>query len=88
MMNNNLINTVDRSTINYKLWCLTFSFDLVPGLVPPRPNPQLVSRLLFDPARALGMRLADRYYAAGCPIELCDTAAARDIWLNLHGGSL
>ena len=28
----------------------------------------------------LGMVRANAYYAAGCPLALCDHAAARDIW--------
>ena len=28
----------------------------------------------------LGMVRSNAYYAAGCPLELCDHAAARDIW--------
>jgi hypothetical protein len=29
----------------------------------------------------LGMLRSNAYYEAGCPIELCDHAAARDLWL-------
>jgi hypothetical protein len=28
----------------------------------------------------LGMVRSNAYYAAGCPLELCDHAAARDVW--------
>ena len=32
----------------------------------------------------LGMVRANAYYAAGCPLELCDHAAARDIWSVIY----
>ena len=32
----------------------------------------------------LGMARSNAYYAAGCPLELCDHAAARDIWNVIH----
>ena len=32
----------------------------------------------------LGMVRANAYHAAGCPLELCDHAAARDIWNVIH----
>ena len=32
----------------------------------------------------LGMVRANAYYAAGCPLELCDHAAARDLWAVIH----
>ena len=32
----------------------------------------------------LGMARANAYYAAGCPLELCDHAAARDLWAVIH----
>ena len=70
-----------------KLWCLTLNLPL-PGTIPPRVNMQLMNRLMFEPAMALVSRLGDRYYAAGCPAELCDTAAARDIWLHLHADQI
>ena len=38
--------------------------------------PDLVTRL--------GMARSNAYYAAGCPVELCDHAAARDLWAVMH----
>ena len=38
--------------------------------------PDLVSRL--------GMMRSNAYYDAGCPLELCDHAAARDLWRVIH----
>lgn len=32
----------------------------------------------------LGMVRANAYYDAGCPLELCDQAAARDVWRVMH----
>ena len=41
-----------------------------------KPAPDLVSRL--------GMARSNAYYDAGCPLELCDHAAARDLWGVIH----
>ena len=38
--------------------------------------PDLVTRL--------GMERSNAYYAAGCPVELCDHAAARDLWRVIY----
>ena len=38
--------------------------------------PNLVTRL--------GITRANAYYAAGCPLELCDHAAARDLWRVIY----
>ncbi len=32
----------------------------------------------------LGMVRSTTYYEAGCPLELCDHAAARDLWRAVH----
>ncbi len=32
----------------------------------------------------LGMVRSNAYHAAGCPLELCDHAAARDLWRVIH----
>jgi len=32
----------------------------------------------------LGLVRSSAYYAAGCPLELCDHAAARDVWQVIH----
>lgn len=32
----------------------------------------------------LGMVRSNAYFAAGCPLELCDHAAARDLWRVVH----
>ena len=36
----------------------------------------------------LGMVRSNSYYAAGCPLELCDHAAARDVWRVLYQDSI
>ena len=36
----------------------------------------------------LGMVRANAYFAAGCPLELCDHAAARDLWAEIHADTL
>ncbi len=56
---------------------------------PPTLGPLLVrpggfaSRLAHSPVdlvTRLGMERSTAYYTAGCPLELCDHAAARDLW--------
>ena len=37
-----------------------------------------------DLATHLGMVRSSAYFAAGCPLELCDHAAARDVWQVMH----
>ena len=32
----------------------------------------------------LGMVRSNAYFAAGCPVELCDHAAARDLWRAIY----
>ena len=32
----------------------------------------------------LGMARANAYHAAGCPLELCDHAASRDLWRVIY----
>lgn len=52
------------------------------GAVPARPG-GFAHRLARPPVELvtrLGMERANAYYAAGCPLELCDHAAARDLW--------
>jgi len=37
-----------------------------------------------DVVTRLGMARSNAYYAAGCPLELCDHAAARDLWRAIY----
>jgi hypothetical protein len=44
---------------------------------------RFAARLAMSPPDVvthLGMVRANAYFAAGCPLELCDHAAARDLW--------
>jgi hypothetical protein len=38
----------------------------------------------IDLVTHLGMVRSNAYYAAGCPLELCDHAAARDVWRVIY----
>jgi hypothetical protein len=38
----------------------------------------------IDLVTHLGMVRSNAYYAAGCPLELCDHAAARDLWRVIY----
>jgi hypothetical protein len=55
-----------------------------PGLgpLPVRPSgfAARLARTPVDLVTRLGMERSNAYYAAGCPLELCDHAAARDLW--------
>ena len=55
-----------------------------PGLgpLPVRPGgfASRLARVPVDLVTHLGMVRSNAYYAAGCPLELCDHAAARDLW--------
>lgn len=60
-----------------------FLFNPPPlGALPARAG-GFAARLAKSPpdlVTHLGMVRANAYYAAGCPVELCDHAAARDLW--------
>jgi hypothetical protein len=48
---------------------------------------QFAARLAQSPpdlVTHLGMVRANAYFEAGCPLELCDHAAARDVWRVIH----
>ncbi len=62
---------------------LRFLFCAPPlGPVPARPGgfARRLARSPVDLVTHLGMARSNAYYAAGCPLELCDHAAARDLW--------
>ena len=42
----------------------------------------------IDLVTHLGMVRANAYFDAGCPLELCDHAAARDVWRVIHHETL
>jgi hypothetical protein len=43
-----------------------------------------LARVPVDLVTSLGMARSNAYYAAGCPVELCDHAAARDLWRVIY----
>ena len=43
-----------------------------------------LARSPVDLVTRLGMARSNAYYAAGCPLELCDHAAARDLWQVIY----
>src|SRR5512135_2184926 len=43
-----------------------------------------LARSPVDLVTRLGMERSNAYYAAGCPLELCDHAAARDLWQVIY----
>ena len=48
---------------------------------------RFASRLAKSPldlVTRLGIVRSNAYYDAGCPLELCDHAAARDLWRVIH----
>ena len=56
------------------------------GPLPVRPGgfAARLARSPVDLVTRLGMARSNAYYAAGCPIELCDHAAARDLWRVIY----
>jgi hypothetical protein len=66
---------------------LRFLF-LPPALGPLPCHPAgFAARLAQTPVdlvTRLGMERSNTYYAAGCPLELCDHAAARDLWRVIY----
>ena len=59
----------------------------LPVALPPIPLSGFASRLAkFPPdlVTHLGMVRSNAYFDAGCPLELCDHAAARDLWAVIH----
>ncbi len=56
------------------------------GAVPARPGgfAARLARSPVDLATRLGMQRSNAYYAAGCPLALCDHAAARDLWRVIY----
>ena len=56
------------------------------GALPVRPGvfASRLARVPVDLVTSLGMARSNAYYAAGCPLELCDHAAARDLWRVIY----
>ena len=57
---------------------------------PVRPSGFAVrlARHPIDLVTHLGMVRSNAYFDAGCPLELCDHAAARDLWNLIHQDSI
>ena len=60
------------------------------GPLPVRPGgfASRLARVPVDLLTRLGMERSNAYYAAGCPLELCDHAAARDLWRVIYGDAV
>jgi len=56
------------------------------GAVPARAGgfAARLARTPVDLVSHLGMARSNAYYAAGCPLEICDHAAARDLWALIY----
>ena len=70
---------------------LRFLFNPPPlASVPVRANGFAVrlARYPVDLVTHLGMVRSNAYFDAGCPLELCDHAAARDLWAVIHHETL
>ena len=64
-----------------------FLFSAPPlGPLPTRAGgfAERLARQPVDLVTRLGMARSNAYYAAGCPLSLCDHAAARDLWEVIH----
>ncbi len=48
----------------------------------PRESDKAFAAFSLYPS--LGAERSNAYYAAGCPLELCDHAAARDLWRVIY----
>ncbi|MEI8290763.1 MAG: hypothetical protein WCH99_14950 [Verrucomicrobiota bacterium] len=55
-----------------------------PSLVPLNGFAVRLARHPVDLVTHLGMVRSNAYFDAGCPLELCDHAAARDLWNVIH----
>ena len=58
--------------------------ELGPLPVGPGGFAARLARWPVDLVTRLGMARSNAYYAAGCPLDLCDHAAARDLWRVIY----
>jgi len=66
---------------------LRFLFNPPPlGPLPVRVGrfAERLARHPVDIVTHLGMVRSNAYFATGCPLELCDHAAARDLWRVIY----
>jgi len=47
-----------------------------------------LARHPVDLVTRLGMERSNAYFAVGCPLDLCDHAAARDLWAVIYQHSI
>ncbi len=76
---------------SYKGRLLRFLFNPPPlASVPARASgfAERLARHPVDLVTHLGMVRSTAYFDAGCPMELCDHAAARDLWNVIHADAL
>jgi len=76
---------------SYKGRLLRFLFNPPPlASVPARANGFAVrlAKHPIDLVTHLGLVRSTAYFDAGCPLELCDHAAARDLWNVIHADAL
>ena len=84
------MNSIDQRVIaknNSKGRLLRFLFNPPPlGPLPFREGGFAARLTKYPPdlVTHLGMVRSNAYYAAGCPMDLCDHAAARDLWLVIY----
>lgn len=57
-----------------------WQFSLRLGALPLNRFAERLAKSPPDLVNHLGMVRSAAYFAAGCPLELCDHAAARDLW--------
>jgi hypothetical protein len=83
IIEHSISNGIDVSSRTVWQWC----FSQPPlGKSPSVVHPQIISRLNGQPSattRVLMVR-SNNYFESGCPLDLCDYAAARDLWNALH----
>jgi hypothetical protein len=86
-------NINNTKAIGSLVWRWRFAQPPI-GLAPSRVIPQVMARLLTPQPSVTShviMARANRYFDAGCPVDLCEYAAARDLWeaigdtYTLHG---
>ncbi len=78
---------------SYKGRLLRFLFNPPPlAPLPVRPArcgfAERLAKYPPDLVTHLGMIRSNAYFDAGCPLELCDHAAARDLWAVIHADDL
>lgn len=63
---------------------VAWQFSLRLGTLPLNGFAKRLAKSPPDLINHLGMVRSAAYFAAGCPLDLCDHAAARDLWWVIH----